>query len=154
MYNSWSGRRGAVPRGAGSVRRVLDGPRAGPAAPGGRAGALPGAGCDATRPAERACWQAAQLPAYQATYDALKTAIFGMVLRPHAEATIREGLAALAPELGLNKHDSAVRIIRALRATTPTPLLTPRCGVGGPTARTTSTISCLDILSATKNKSP
>lgn len=62
-------------------------------------------------------WHAAQPPEQRAIHDAMEAAIFGMVLRPHDEASIRAGLAAIAPELGLNKQDSAVRIIRALRAT-------------------------------------
>ncbi len=60
-------------------------------------------------------WHAARPPEQRAIHDAMEAAIFGMVLRPHDEATIRAGLAAIAPELGLNTHDSAGRIIRALR---------------------------------------
>ncbi len=62
-------------------------------------------------------WHAAQPPDQRAIHDAVEAAIFGMVLRPHDGVGIRTGLAAIAPELGLDAHTPPVLIIRALRAT-------------------------------------
>lgn len=77
---------------------------------------FPAQGCDATRPDELDRWHAAQSPAYQATYDAMEAAIFGMVLRPYNEAAIRAALARLAPHVGRCAGDPPLTILAALRA--------------------------------------